>query len=313
MAIFFALLSSLSNGVFYLLDIWLADRQVYGRPAHAMVISSAIPFAVTLLAFPFISYYPTLPLGVVAFVAGAFMIWGNWFYFCVMFPSGERELATESGATELALYEGATPAIVLVLTVLGSGYLAVADNISAIEIALLLTIVICITLFQTISEQFSILQYWRTRVCVILFALLISVSQILQDQTLTLLGVQLEYTHWQSFVALAPWFGLGMSTGFVILLSRKVRQDFVSQWHSKIKDYVLIIIVAELIAIAAYLTLIRSYTEEHVAVAGAVAGTFPIIVFVFTVFVLKKSVANVYFKMLLTVCVVVCTALIFLQ
>jgi len=41
----------------------------------------------------------------------------------------------------------------------------------------------------------------------------------------------------------------------------------------------MVVLFAEIIAILSYAALIASYTGEHVAVAGAIAASFPVVVF----------------------------------
>src|SRR5205085_2042793 len=100
-------------GIFYLFDMFFESRGVYSRPSQAMIISSIIPLA-SVPFFIFNPWWHNVPvfIWILSFLSGTFLIWGNWFYFLVMFPvdKDNREAQAVEGATELALYEGTTPA-----------------------------------------------------------------------------------------------------------------------------------------------------------------------------------------------------------
>lgn len=278
----FAAISALTMGLFYILDMFFESRGVYARPAQAMIISSLVP----LLSVPFFmlssawQLLPT-PLLIAAVTAGACLIWANWFYFLVMFPvdKDNRDADAVEGATELALYEGTTPAVVLMLSLIVSQFIVYTDTISVGQgLAVILT-VFGLVLFAT-ADGYQGFTRWSYRCKLICFAALAAVSQLIQDLVVNYLQSDYGFTTYEAYVSTASFVWVGMFSGILIAAWRQEGRRFWLQWQKKIKHYIWLVLVAEVIAIASYAALIGSYTGAHVAVSGAIAASFPIVVFI---------------------------------
>lgn len=304
----FAILSALSSaflmGIFYLLDLWFGEKKVYTRPTHTMIVSSIVPFVSSVgvlvgLAFIGELYLPTLWLGLAAFVSGVLMIWGNWNYFSILFPKGDRDVSPVDGATELTLYECATPVIVLVLWWLVSQFVASPDTISIGQVLAIIAVVGFLIGYGMVGGSLKDGIPWRYRLQLVAFAVMVSLSQLTQDYTLAELKRQLRYDNWQAFVALLPWAGFGMSSGIVVWWWKGKREDgtitregtfFVEQWRAILHKYAWIIFVSEVIALASYAAVALAYSEEHVATSQAIAGAFPLFVFPTALWLQKQGV-----------------------
>ena len=280
MTIFFAFVSALTMGLFYVLDMFFESRGVYQRPSQAMIISSIVP----LLSVPVFVWSPwwqslSPSFASMALLSGVLLIWANWFYFLVMFPvdKNNREAQAVEGATELALYEGATPALVLVMAMIASQFIVYTDTLSTGQGLAVIVTVLGLILFG-MADGYVGFSRWSYRLKLIAFALLVSVSQLLQDSVVNSLQAQGMDTL-TAYFSTAPLVWIGMFSGILIVLWQNEWRYFANQFREKIWKYSPIIMIAELIAIASYATLIFSYTGEHVAVAGAIAASFPIIVF----------------------------------
>jgi len=277
----FAAISSLAMGLFYIMDVFFRSRGVYIRPSQAMIVSSIVP----LLSVPLFVMTPwwdnpTLLVWLGALISGVFLIWGNWFYFIVMFPKSRVTNGNEvvENATELALYEGAKPAVVLILSLIVSQFIVYTDTISAWQGFSMILIVLGIILFG-MADGYTSFSNWSYRIKLIAFALLVSVSQLVQDLTVGYIQNNLGYTLIEAYFTVSPIVWIGMFSGIIIVLWKQEWHHFKVQWTEKIKKYSGLILFAELIAVLSYAALIASYTGEHVAVSGAIAASFPVIVF----------------------------------
>jgi len=277
----FAGISSLAMGLFFLMDMYFESRGVYKRPSQVMIISSLVPI-LTVPTFILTPWWqiPSLFIWFWAFVAGAFLIWGNWFYFWVMFPvdKSNREAEAVEGATELALYEGTTPAIVLILSLVASQFLVYSDSVSALQGFAIIIAVLGLVLFAT-ADGYTAFKRWSYRIKLIVFALLVSFSQLIQDLIVNHLQSDFGYTLVEAYFTVSPIVWIGMFSGIIIVFWKQEWKFFVAQWHDKIYKYAWFILFAEIIAVVSYAALIASYTGEHVAVSGAIAASFPVLVF----------------------------------
>lgn len=269
-------------GLFYIMDMFFESRGVYSRPSQAMIVSALVPLGSIVFFVPQADFvWLPLNLALLATLAGTCLIWANWFYFLVMFPvdKDNREAEAVEGATELALYEGTTPALVLILSLAASQWLIYSDSISLWQGIAVLWTVVGLVLFA-LADGYQGFSRWSYRFKLIAFALGAAISQLLQDAVVNYLQGELGFGTWEAFVSTAPWVWLGMFSGIIIVFWRQEWRHFTHQWHSIIKRYIPLVLLAELIAIGSYAALIGSYTGEHVAVAGAIAASFPIVVFI---------------------------------
>lgn len=281
-AIFFILagISSLTMGLFYIMDMFFESRGVYKRPSQAMIISSIVPLlSVPLFFFSPWWNNPSISIWFLAFISGAFLIWANWFYFLVMFPvdKDNREAEAVEGATELALYEGTTPVIVLILAMVASQFIVYSDSVSVMQGFMITITVVGLVLFA-LADGYVGFNRWSYRIKLFMFALLVAVSQLIQDLSVNFLQEK-GYGIVEAYMSVSPIVWIGMFSGILIVFWKKEWSHFKVQWNDKIKNYVWIILIAEIIALASYAALLASYTGEHVAVAGAIAASFPLIVF----------------------------------
>lgn len=283
----FAGVSSLAMGLFFVMDLFFERRGVYARPSQAMIVSSLVPL-ISIPAFVFFPAWEWLPIGLTlwSILAGTFLIWGNWFYFLVMFPLDKenREAKAVEGATELALYEGTTPALVLVLSLIASQFIVYTDTISAWQGLAVIATVACLVLFA-MADGYQGFDRWSYRFKLICFAVMIAISQLIQDQVVNVLQSDYGMTAFTAYLSATTFVLVGMFTGILIVWYRYPGETvpegsyFFRQWKNKIREYAWLILAAEVIAIASYAALIGSYTGEHVAVSGAIAASFPIIAF----------------------------------
>lgn len=197
-----------------------------------------------------------------------------------MFPVDKenREVKAIEGATELALYEGTTPAIILVLSFVASQFIVYTDHISGWQgIAVVITVT-GLVLFA-LADGFVGFTRWSYRLKLIAFALLAAVSQIIQDFAVNYMQQNYNMTLTEAYVSVSPIVWVGMFSGIMIVLWKQEWNYFKLQWKAKIKQYSWIILIAEVIALGSYASLLASYTGTHVAVASSIAASFPIIVF----------------------------------
>ena len=279
--VIYALVSSLTMGSFYIMDMFFESRGVYSRPSQAMIISSIVP----LLSVPIFILSPwwhqvDTSTVLMSLISGAFLIWANWFYFLVMFPvdKDKRGTASIESATELSLYEGSTPVIVLVIAVILSQFGMYQETISIwSSIAVIMTV--ASLLGFALSDGYQGFAKWSYRFKLLMFATLASISQLVQDVAVAKAEAS-GLARIESSISVSSFVWLGMFTGVFIIFWKKEGKLFAKQWNHTIKKYIWFVLFAEFVAIGSYAALIGSYAGEHVAVSGAIASSFPIVVFI---------------------------------
>lgn len=275
----FAGFAALTMGIFYFFDVYLGNKGIYNRPSQAMVVSSVVPFILGVSTMIFPAWQnPTVGVWLVGMLAGAFLIWANWFYFLIMFPEkGNRDAEIAEGSTELSLWEGATPVFALVLALAASSFIVYDDTISLLQGVGVILTVLGLVLFAN-AEGFSGISRWSYRVKLIMFTVLASVSQLIQDILIDHVQTSGSLSTTEAYLMVSPAIWFGMASGIVIVFWKKEGYEFKKQWYV-MKKYIPLIFLAELIALASYASLIVAYSGEHVATAQAIGSSFPILVF----------------------------------
>jgi hypothetical protein len=270
--------------VFYFFDVYLGNKEVYTRPSHAMVVSSVVPFILAVCTMVLPAWQsPALNVWLIGVLSGAVLIWANWFYFLIMFPEkGNHDAEIAEGSTELALYEGATPVIVLLLAVVASSFIIYDDTVSSLQAVGVILTVLGLILFAN-AEGFKGISRWSYRIKLILFAVLAAFSQLIQDILIDYVQTSGGLTTVETYLSVSPAIWLGMASGIVIIFWKREGYEFKKQWPV-MKKYVPLIFLAELIALASYASLIVAYSGEHVATAQAIGSSFPVLVFLGVIF-----------------------------
>jgi hypothetical protein len=205
-----------------------------------------------------------------ATISGALLgLVANGIYFSLM-------MSEAKDATEIALYDGATPIPVSLL--LAAGYFLGFPNPEHIRwwqwMGVVLTSVglALMPLLGSITRMFG-----RHRVAMIGFIVAQALYMVLFDRACSA-AVQSGHAELSAFLACYPWFWLGMTAGILPIFLPKEWWEFRSQWPT-ICQHWRRVGLAEAFATVAFAAQVASFGGEHVAVADALCGTFPMMVF----------------------------------
>lgn len=273
----FALISSVSMAAVVLMDIVMTTtgKRTYTRPSQMLAVSNLLgPIFGLIVWLPLwlTQGSVNVPTESIILVTVSGVILGlvtNGIYFSLM-------MSEAKDATEICLYDGATPIAVTILLAIGFSLgFPNPEHIRWWQWSGVLLTSVGLALLPLLGGITRLLT--RHRIALIAFMLSQGLYMILFDRACrnaaSAVGSEMG-----AFLALYPYFWIGAATGILPIFLPKEWQEFRIQLPT-IKRHWRKIVLAELLAAVAFAAQIASFGGEHVAVADAICGAFPLMVF----------------------------------
>lgn len=271
MAYIAALLSALAMAGVYLTDALMAEDR-YNRPSQPLIISSVFSFLPAPLLLLLGWQMPSCEAATMALLAGIVLMLANWMYFIVLFSDvGE--------ATETALYECAS--VVAIAFFVGS--LNLFNIPYHEEIGILQWIGVGIAVaglvgMHVLGEKIELVD-WKHRIMLLGFMFGGAAYELAIDRAIYLAAQSMKNDEQAAFIAVSPFFWAGLSSGIIVLLSKKERTAFRKQWAIILSSWRLILL-GEIFALIAFCAVLFGFAKGHLVVVSLLAGSFPVFVFV---------------------------------
>lgn len=274
-----ALVSSVSMAGVVLMDIIMtaSGKRTYTRPSQMLAVSNLLDpvFGIIVWLPLWIAYdHPTGSISVdsiwMTVIAGAVLgLVANGIYFALM-------MSEAKDATEITLYDGATPLAVGLLLAIGYGFgFPNPEHIRWWQWVGVFLTSVGLALLPLMGGITKLLR--NHRIALICFMITQALYMIVFDRACRNTAVAVG-SEMGAFIALYPYFWIGMGAGVLPIFLKKEWREFRLQLPT-IKSHWRKIVLAELFATVAFAAQIASFGGEHVAVADAICGSFPLMVF----------------------------------
>lgn len=270
-AMFSAVVSALSMGLVYLIDMAMVGN-TYTRSSQAMLVSSVASFLPVPILF-FLEWDNPPPGAIaVALAGGVVLMIANWLYFLVIFSD-----AGES--TEVACYENSSVLLIVLATAVLSHFGLYHETLSVVEYVGIGIGALGLFGLALWTEKLEFVDA-KHRAMLIAFVIFAAGYEMMTDWAMHLaMQSPTINTPLQAYLSVSPYFWIGLSTSVVAVFPKNEMAELRKNWATIVGNWRWIA-AAEACALIAFGAMVYSFTEAHAAAVAMVAGSFPIIVFV---------------------------------